>query len=664
MAVVVGGLFFSVSLIHVPSTWDALNNFDPPKRLVWAVMALILAGVWRVRICRLNRTPLALSFGVLIWIILRTFLKPHPEVDLEVLFTWILPVLLFILAASLDQLRCIRVIGWCLVLAGLIQASIMVLQRFGFDPFFIDTTSVMAYRPGRMVGTIGYQNQAVDFLALSATGIAIVSRSFFLRMVVMLAMLLVAGLTGNRGGIVAYTLAFLISQVLPVWFQESRNFRSRRKIVATLALISVCCASALMLIPETGNRFREIFTDRNHSQAIGSRVLMARIGVGMFQDRPWVGWGAGAFAFQYLDRLGAVLPDKKTHKDLRNVVFARETHNDYLQFAVEFGIVGLLLGGALLTYAAMRCFRNIKEPSGSAMIFILVYMAVSALFSFPWQTSMGGPMAGFLLGLLWQTSPEAERGYTVTNRPLLAFTGRVAKIFLVAVSLVLLGWFHQDAYLNLAVPHTLASNDPAAAERLLPSYAYRYQALVGASFAKNGLDAKAEYELISAQGGYRDIPLLNNLGHVQAKTLKWGEAAGAYEKWAKSGLDHSAALMNLSIAYEQMGQFREAAETLVRRNNLWGAPSPPEIKRLAVIQLKSGDPRSAQETLSRYRRNWIFADTKTVAEIVNLEGSLWLVLGDKQEAEKSFREALDKNPDLESAKRNLAGLINAKPGVK
>lgn len=665
-AVVAGVSILLASLVYVPVSWDALNYFDPPKRFFWALMALVLAGAWAFRESRPDPGTFLPAFGLLTWIVFRTLLKPHPDVELEVLFTWVLPILLFMLARGLEQAGGLKIIGACLVLAGVIQAGIMILQRFGFDPFFLDTTSAMDYKPGRMVGTIGYQNQAVDFLALSAAGMFLINRSLWLRPAFMVAMLFVAGLTGNRGGVVALMFAFLVSQVFQILGHESWSARKKRMVAAVVTL-GVCAAFGIVaLIPETGSRFREIVTDYRHSPAVSSRVLMARIGINMLQERPWTGWGAGEYAFQYLDRMGTVLPEKKTHEALGSVVFAREAHNDYLQFAVEFGTVGVLLAAALLAVAAARFARarNFSADAVLAMAFILAYMAVSALFSFPWQTSMGGPLAGFLLGSLWPTRRNSECGRAEACAGKLTTALKcIVKPVLMIVSLVLAGWFALDAFLNTAVPNTLAMDGPSAAERLLPRCAYRYHALVGASYAAQGADIEAENELISAQLGYRDIPLWNNLGHVQAKTRKWREAAEMYEKWARCGLDHSNALFNVSIAYEQTGRLREAAESLVRKNTLWPDPSPAEIKRLAVLQLQSGDPRRAQDTLVQYRRKWAAADSRTVAEIENLAGGICVVLGDGQEAAKWFRSALDRNPELESARRNLEGLSGLTTGI-
>jgi O-antigen ligase len=659
LAIVSGAFILFVSLIHVPGTCDALNYFDPIKRLSWGLLAVILACVWTVRSNRFTRAPLWLSFGVLAWMIVRTILKPQPDVELEVLFTWVLPLLLFILATSMDQIRGLRIIGWFLILAGVIQAVLMVLQRFGFDPFFLDTTAAMDYKPGRMIGTIGYQNQAVDFLALSGVGVFLVCRSVGLRLVYMIAMLFVSGLAGNRGGVAALTVAIMISQIL--WVRNHGTWSTQKKrVIAVVVLVGVCVTlGAVSLISETGSRFREIFSDAQHSPAVGSRMYMARVGMEMYKEKPWIGWGGGEYAAQYLDRLGTVLPDRKTHEILRSVVFAREAHNDYLQFTVEFGIIGLLALITLLGIGVARVIRagSFSPETSSAMAYCLAYMAVSSLFSFPWQTSMAGPLAGLLIGWLWPRGSEREAEFTELSPGMLPIIlGRAAKTVLVILTLILVWWFARDVLLNGQVPLKFDLDGPAGVEHMLPNNAYRYHALVGASYAWQGDDVEAERELNLAQRGYRDVPLWNNLGHVYAKRHKWPEATAVYEQWARCGLDHSNALINLSIAYEQTGRLKESADTLARKLDLWWDASLAEIKRLAVLQLKARDARGAQNTLNLYRSKWTGADIKTVAEFENLDGSIWLVLMNKQEALKLFRAALEKCPELQSAKRNLAGL--------
>jgi O-antigen ligase/Tfp pilus assembly protein PilF len=645
------------SLAFVPASFDALNFFDPPKRLIWAMLAAFLAIRCSSRF-DLRANPSAWVLLALAgWLVLRSLLRPVPTAELQVLASWCLPVLLFCLGwgLSLNQ-RGRRIVGGFLVAAALIQAVLMTLQRVGLDPVFASTTAGMDYAPGRMVGTIGLQNQAVDFLALATVGILLITASpaWFVggAMLVFPAILL----TGYRGGIVAFVVGILLAGTSVLldhpWLRGKRH---RFATAAGVVLLScVLMVTAVASIPQTRDRFREIFTDFEVAPSIQSRLHMARVGWQMFKERPLSGWGAGEYAIQYLDRLGTVLPENKDHTVLRGIDFAREAHNDPLQFAAEFGLVGLVLLVALAV-AGWLCLsreRGVLSWQKVALVYLVSYMSVAGVLSFPWQSAMAGPLAAFLLGLAWPRRPGGSPAPRISRWTL---TGYNALVLLLAIGL--LGWFGRDAYLNLVIPAKLAAGDTTGAARQLLPVDYRYHALVGASLAAQGQDDAALVTLRHARSGYRDVLLWNNTGHVLTRKGLWPEAKVVYEAWTASGLDHARALHNLSIASEHVGDFPSAAESLQRRMILWPEEvTTDDVKRLAVLQMRAGEQRAAAETLRRYRAEWQHADAKTAAELENLAGTISLLLGEKKQAAEWFRSALERYPALQSARKNLEAL--------
>jgi O-antigen ligase/Flp pilus assembly protein TadD len=655
-----GGMIVLISLAHVPAALDALNYFDPPKRFLWALMALVLALVGCRHENRLGQQAVWLAFGLLLWMSVRSMFRPVPSAELEVLITWMMPVLMLIVGGGIENGKRARVLGGALLLAGLIQAGIMVFQRVGWDPFFSETTSTMVYKPERMVGTIGYQNQAVDFLSLSSTGIFILARSSFWRLAVLLPMLLVSSLTGSRGGVLAFIAALMVFQLTTIGLQTTWSRRTRwRAGLGTLAVLAVI-ASSVALIPETRARFQAATSDFQSSPASASRILMARIGLEMFKEKPWSGWGAGEYAFQYLDRLGALLPAEKTHPLLRTIFFAREAHNDLLQFSAEFGVFGIALAAALLLTlgASLARTRNGATSAAAAVGFILTYMVVAGLVAFPWQTSMAGPLAGFLLGWWWPRRDDDDD----PPKASLHFPFGIFRMFPATLALGAALWFGLDLFLNLAIPKRLAAGDPQAAERLLPNVDFRYRSLVGAAYAVQGQLDEAEMALCKSRQGFQDVLLWNNLNNVFAKAGKWNQCVAICEKWERCGLAYSNALRNLSVAYEQTGRFGEAADILARQMRLWPMPlNLSDVKRLAILRFRSGHPEVARETLLHYQQKWMGADANTAAEFENLYGVICLALGDKLEAENRFSSALEKNSRLESAQRNLEGLAISPP---
>ena len=651
--VIIGALILLASLAFVPASFDALNFFDPLKRLVWALLAVVLAGlVWRRRYWASLPAWLALSLAG--WMVLRSLLRPVPTAELDVLASWCLPILLFYLGAGLPLNRKNqRRVGGFLVAAGLIQAVLMVLQHAGMDPLFAGTTAGMDYAPGRMVGTIGYQNQAVDFLALALPGVLLLTSSsawFLCGAALAFPVIL---LTGYRGGILAFAFGVFLAGALSMLarFRVRGNRRRWAMIGGVLALCMGVVVVAIALVPQTKGRFREAFTGFRTAPAVQSRLHMARIGWHMVRERPLIGWGAGEYAMQYLERLGGVLPSEKNHRILRSVVFAREAHNDLLQFMAEFGLLGAALLAAVFVagWYFLSNPKGILKPPGITFAYVVAYMSVAALFSFPWQSAMAGPLAGFLLGACLPTragGPDASKGIRRTLH------GCNKLVLLMAV--VWFGWFGREAYLNLAIAARLAVSDTeGAAQRLLP-VDYKYHALVGASLATQGQNEAALTALRHAELGYRDVLIWNNLGHVLARLGQWQDAQDMYERWVASGLDHANALQNLSVASEQAGDFPVAIESLSRRMRLWpNQVSTHDIQRLAVLQLRAGSPDDAQGTLRHYRAKWQAADPRSVAEIENLSGSVARILGDEEEAVKWFRSALERHPELESARKNL-----------
>lgn len=641
-----------------PARWDALNYFDPPKRLIWALLALFLAMTWRPPACRVLQRMAWITLGLALWMVVRTWVRPRPLAELETLCIWLLPVLLFGLSLGSNRAQVLNQIGQVLVVAGLVQAGLMVLQRLGWDPMFGAITTELAYKPGRMIGTIGYQNQAVDFLALTVAGAFWAFESAKLRGIYAALIFLVVGLAGNRGGILALVAAGLVALPLAIEWRKPRTRKQWLHGATVAGGAGLAMVAWLWLVPETTGRFREAITGMQDSPAVGSRVWMVRVGGALLVERPWMGWGAGEFALQYLDRLGEVLPAAKTHRTLQTVVFAREAHNDHLQFAVEFGLIGwlgltTLAGGmALLAWR----IRRVSPASAAGLALVGVYMAVAALFSFPWQTSMAGPLAALLLGLGCARAGEPLSAPFSPARSLAPRRVAAAKTVWSAVACALLAWFLCDAWLVCAVPRRLARGDVAVAKKGIPPWGDRYRALVGAAYAAQEAWPEAERELRAALGGYVDAILWNNLGHVYARQGKWAEARELYRRWVASGVNHADALLNLSVASEQAGQIPVAAEALEDYARLFPRLGVDQIKRLAVLQYQAGAVDKAGKTLARYARIWSAEPPATVATFENLSGAIALAKGNPGRARERFRRALELDPGLESARRNIEGL--------
>lgn len=90
-------------------------------------------------------------------------------------------------------------------------------------------------------------------------------------------------------------------------------------------------------------------------KSVRGRWEMWRLCGRMWADAPWTGLGLGAFADAYPHYAADQGPAKAWDEPVRPVAFA---HADYLQFAAEAGLAGLVLAGAFVVAAWRHVRRN------------------------------------------------------------------------------------------------------------------------------------------------------------------------------------------------------------------------------------------------------------------------------------------------------------------
>jgi len=424
--------------------------------------------------------------------------------------------------------------------------------------------------------------------------------------------------------------------------------------IGVLVLVG-CLITVVLCVPAMRERMARL-RNLGSDSAVGSRMLMSRIGLEMFADRPVSGWGAGAYAYQYLDRLGAVLPEDKTPEILNNVVFAREAHNDYIQFAAEFGVVGLVLAAGLVGCVALRLWKEKREDVRWRAVgaYVMVYMGFHCLVSFALQMAVAGPVAAFIVGgcvssMEWQVGGHEAK----------AAVWRVDQGFRgvwLAIGLCMATWSLTEVFLGVRAPSVKSGRDAEGLAgnlaRVVP-WSHRYQALLGGIVAHEGKFGSAIDILERAERGFEDVSLLNNLGHCYARLGHWEDALRIYEKWAKAGVSHREALDNVSVALENLGRFSDAADVMADRAALWPDWGTEYNMRRCVMLMKGkryGDGLKHVEMF--FARKETYGE-EPEPEFDNVRRAFLLRLGRIEEARRFFQRAIQRKPDLESAKRNL-----------
>ena len=113
-----------------------------------------------------------------------------------------------------------------------------------------------------------------------------------------------------------------------------------------------------------------------------------------------VGAGIGAFddVFQLHESLEYLTP-------LR----AGRAHNDYLEFAIEAGVVGFIILGAWIVWlarAAIGRSGQLQSPMRGAAVAVFVAIGLQALIDYPMRTEALLCIAGAMAGLLGQRKPD------------------------------------------------------------------------------------------------------------------------------------------------------------------------------------------------------------------------------------------------------------------
>jgi hypothetical protein len=650
----------------LPASWGALEFFDPPKRVVWAAMLLaVLAGGAFRRGPLAARVPDDVLAALLLAgaMVARQAFAPDPWREVGVLMAWLLPLVAYAAGRSLSPRggsRPAMLVALAWVWGS--QVLLMGVQALRLDPIFTATTTAMAGIAPRMIGTIGYHNQAAAALALAGGVLALTA----MRRPVALAVAMVTGglicLTGCRGAMAGFLVAIALATMVRAAAMAPAPAARRRLILQLLGLGALGVGLALA-IPMSRHRLVLLLDPFDPASHLAGRLQMARVAWHLWLTDPFWGAGAGAYAFQYLDGLGALLPAAKTASLLATVEYVREAHMDPLQFLAEFGTISLLLAGLLLARvgrAAVGGWRQGEAASraGCAIVaFVITYMGIDGMVAFPLQAAMVGPLGGLLLGLWLPVVGHVEtEGDGCRAAGCRRWGRRVAGAGWLALAATLLAWNVCDLGLTLAVPRARSAEEALTlATRLRASmpWSHRYVAFLGARVAERGDPIRGGELLLHAERGYRDIPLWRNLGACLVQRGQLADAEAIYRRWAACGLDHRDALESLAAVLEATGRAGEAADVLVAGRSLWPDAAMEIGRRCVVLLLQAGRPAEGLAIVEQVERHEVASARALPAEFENLRGACHASLGNVEQARRGYERALQRNPNLQSARRNL-----------
>lgn len=667
-----GGLVLLASLCYLPVYSVIAFHFDAIKRIL--VLALLLLLAWegfRTRHERFDGRHHALSLmglaeGLLLWFMVRWVFSGSIWRETGVLFAWLTPLLAFRVGLELSSSR-IRGLSLWVVAAGIVQAALMWLQRL--DRWNSLTWSIDA-PSARMIGTIGYHNQAADFLAFSVAVLPLGWVTFrdasrpirtlagLCGYVAAATMLATIPATGARGPSMGVLLGLTVMLAGILFSCQSR--------VRSSALVKGLAASVLALFVIV---FTKVVVPRltmlrdlmGPDGGFASRFWMFRIAGRMWSERPLTGWGPGSFAYQYMERLGEALPAARNHRILQQITFAREAHHEGLQALAEFGLIGFGLALVLFVLAIFCFWRYRSHVAAWSGGFLLGYALIQAQLSFLWQTALPGPLMALWIGAclsLCLHNRPAKPNCTSEAKPATPCNAlpwqRLRQYVVFGLLVMCMSFYAVDIWGLFRVSNSIEwSNVQEARHPRLPPWAHAHRARLGALLLREGFALEGVRMLESAREGYVDPHLLNNLGAGYAALGEWNKALPSYQAWERSGLSPEDALHNVSIALEQLGRFSEALDALGEQSRLWPRFDPQRAFRFAGLALQSGAPDRAIPILDRYLSEDERLSRAERVQANNLLAAAYMMQGDLDAAETLVQAVLQTDPHNRTAARNI-----------
>ena len=267
--------------------------------------------------------------------------------------------------------------AWALGLSAGICSAIAILQLFGLDPFWFypDGTNYydkyVAYN-GAFLGTIGNVGQLAAFLTLPAGFLPVYAalskrRADRLLFVPAAMTLAVLALMDLDAGVVAVIGCALIA--VPVVIQNRRVSRIAGCVSGGLACAGL---GALYFWPGTSGTLYEMsqVLHGHLSDEFGSRRgEIWKQSWQFFRQKPWLGGGPGTTSLRF---------DIRWYSDVRQqTVVVTNTHNVYLGYLVNTGILGLLpylaaIGCSMITWFKRRHSGALYPALGAAFVCCLI----------------------------------------------------------------------------------------------------------------------------------------------------------------------------------------------------------------------------------------------------------------------------------------------------
>jgi O-antigen ligase/Tfp pilus assembly protein PilF len=383
-----------------------IRNFNPAKELVFDILAIAGLTFWAFR--ALNKewikfTPSPLNLPILSFMVIcifSLFWSDSPFISLIELPLFLTgPILYFVVINNIYHKRQIDNILNAILVIGALLGIYGILQYQGID------FSFWGRNVGRMqiFGLFGNVNYFAEYLIVPlsiAVPLFFVSNNRIKKVLLLIGILSMGTtliVTFTRGSYLGFAIALIFMAFLFLLSGGKGIIKKNKKIILLL-LTAVIIATLLLIIPNPLNKpdtvlskIKERISISQFTQgySIKRRIATWKFTTPMIKDRPLLGSGLGTYKYNTLSYQARFF-EQGQNRSLYPHGFASKAHNEYLQFWVEIGIIGLAIFiWLIITYFnyGIRYLKreNNKQKKGIVigLMGAVVAVLVDGMFGFP-----------------------------------------------------------------------------------------------------------------------------------------------------------------------------------------------------------------------------------------------------------------------------------------
>lgn len=206
-----------------------------------------------------------------------------------------------------------------------------------------------------------------------------------------------AAINGSRGSWISIVLGMGIALIL-FFLSKSRKFFSLVIIIFLVVIIGFIAYRTLPTVFDTVQQRINSFQSLDEDKSVLIRELMVQKGITLFKESPFIGVGGNRFR---QTSAALKIPFGLSYED-EAYFNRRSSHNSYIEFLAEFGLVGVIPTGILLLTLVFQGFKaTLLALKSNDVIPLAIFLSFIQMSVHMWAISaLANTATWFVYGLV------------------------------------------------------------------------------------------------------------------------------------------------------------------------------------------------------------------------------------------------------------------------